>query len=88
MTEKELKHLKKGGLIYLIFIIILCIIVYIFTSCSSMKTNIMVGLSSEYEDRVMFYEKNQEYHQKYDLKLTFDEDGSSISTENFFYKNL
>ena len=88
MTEHELKNIKKGGLIYLLFIIILFSIVYLFTSCSTMKTNIMVGATSEYEDKVMFYEQNQEYHQKYDLKLTFDENGSSLSSENFFYKKL
>lgn len=88
MTEKELKNIKKGGLLYIIFIIILCFIIYLFCSCSTMNTNIMVGATSEYEDKVMFYEPNQEFHQKYDLKLTFDENGSSLSTENFFYKKL
>lgn len=88
MTDHELKNIKKGGLIYLVFIIILCTIVYLLTSCSTMKTNIMVGATSEYEDKIIFYEQNQEYHQKYDLKLTFDENGSSLSSENFFYKKL
>ena len=88
MTEKELKNIKKGGLLYIIFIIILCFIIYLFCSCSTMNTNIMVGATSEYEDKVMFYEPNQEYHQKYDLKLSIKDDGTYLSTENFVIKKL
>lgn len=88
MTEKELKNIKKGGLLYIIFIIILCFIIYLFCSCSTMNTNIMVGATSEYEDKVMFYEQNQEYNNQYGIKLSFKENNTSLSCDNFFYKDL
>ena len=88
MTEKELKNIKKGGLIYLIFILILTLLICLFTSCATMNANIMIGATSEYEDHVYFYKENQEYHHQYDMKLSFKENETSLSCENFFYKKL
>lgn len=88
MTEKELKNIKKGSIVYIIFIIILSLIILLFTSCATMNTNIMLGVSSEYEDHVYFYKENQEYHHEYDVKLSFKENETSLSCNNFFYKKL
>lgn len=87
MTEKELKNIKKGGLLYIIFIIILCFIIYLFCSCSTMNTNIMVGATGEYKN-VTYHEESNLYHHNYDLKLSIKDDGTYLSTENFFIKKL
>ena len=37
--------------------------------CSTLSVNIMIGISSEYDDHVEMYEENQQYHKKYDIIL-------------------
>lgn len=68
--------------------ILIIIITLLLSSCSVMNTNVMIGVTSEYEDHVWCYEENQEYHKQYDLKLTIEKDNISISCDNLFYKNL
>ena len=67
---------------------ILVIIVLLLSSCSVINTNIMLGITSEYEDHVECYEENQEYHRQYDIKLSIKQDNTSISCDNLFYKEL
>lgn len=67
--------------------IIILLLSFLF-SCSVMNTNIMVGVTSEYDDHVWCYEQNQEYHRQYDLKLTIKKDSINVSCDNLFYKEL
>ena len=68
--------------------IIILITILFLTSCSVMTTNIMVGVTSEYEDRVEYYEQNQEYHHEYDIKFTIKKDKIVLSCKGLFYKEL
>ena len=68
--------------------LLIIIIMLFLSSCSVMNTNIMIGVTSEYEDHVWCYEENQEYHILYDLKLIVKQNNTSISCDNLFYKEL
>lgn len=68
--------------------ILIIIIVLFLSSCATIDMNIMIGVTSEYEDHVWCYEQNQEYHRQYDLKLTIEKDNISISCNNLFYQEL
>ena len=37
------------------------------TSCVNIKVSISVTITGEYEDRVEYYQENQEFHKKYGL---------------------
>ena len=68
--------------------ILVIIIVLFLSSCATIDMNIMIGVTSEYEDHVWCYEENQECHHQYDLKLIIKQNNTSISCNNLFYKEL
>lgn len=66
-------------------IVLFCIL---FSSCTYMTYNIMLGPTGEYNDRVMYYIENIDYHNKYDIILSYKNDSLILKTNNLFYINI
>ena len=43
------------------------LVLFILASCSNIKFSISLTATGEYEDKVEYYQKNQEYHKQYGI---------------------